>query len=204
MQNSEALADNQDKKGPLTKLSLKIQDFDYELASGMQKIRTKFGKYWWWMWTMAGYPFIWSAIGIVFIFLDMFHVCYVILFAGLSWGLFCYPIKKMVQRKRPYDKHNDIKALTKERDSSFPSGHTYFATVTGLSLALTYGGLYSFLLMLGLAIMVGVSRLYLGVHYLSDVVAAVLLGLLAAYIISLIFPFMMFLHDLTVYLDAVL
>jgi len=207
MQNSEAIpskSDDQDKKGTLAKLSIKIQEFDYELASGMQKLRTKWASYFWWFWTMAGYPIIWSVLGIIFIFLDMFHVCYVLLFSGLSCFLVLAPLKKAVQRRRPYDKHDDLNALMKERDTSFPSGHTFYATVSGVSLALIYGGLYSFLLMIGLGIMVAVSRLYIGVHFLSDVVAAFFLGLIVAYIIFLLFPSIMFLHDLTVYLDAVL
>ena len=51
--------------------------------------------------------------------------------------------------------------------------------------------------MIGLAILVAVSRIYLGGHYLSDVAVGFILGLIFAYIVFLFFPYILVLHDLT-------
>jgi len=173
-----------------------VEDIDYDVISGLQKLRTKFGNYFWKSISFIGLPFIWAAIGIIFSFYDLYHVGLVILFASLSPFAVLFPIQKAIKRRRPYDKHKALKPLTKETHYSFPSGHAYYITVNGMALVFCYGGFYSFLLMLGLAVMVGISRIYLGVHYLTDVSASFFLGLFVAYIISLCFPLILMLHEL--------
>lgn len=59
--------------------------------------------------------------------------------------------------------------------NSFPSGHSNTAFATATLLALRFGGLYW--LAFVLAGMVGYSRIYLGVHFPSDVFAGALLGI---------------------------
>ena len=69
-------------------------------------------------------------------------------------------------------------------DYSFPSGHTMNAVIFYLALALiiwsVFGrriGLTAVVIAAVLAVGVGVSRIYLGYHYLTDVVGAFLAGL---------------------------
>lgn len=199
MDNAEEMpmaAENLKEKGILGV----IQELDYEISSGLQQLRTKFGNYFWKFLTQAGYPYPWILIGFIFgVILDFYHVGYVLTFAGLSSLLTVIPLKLYSKRRRPYDKHLDLKPLKRERENdwSFPSGHTYYATVSGLSLAFCYGGFYSIILMGGLGILVAVSRMYLGVHFLTDVVFAYFLGVLVAYLIYLSFPHIMVLHYLT-------
>jgi len=184
----------------LTAIKEIIEDLDYEITSGMEQIRSKIGNYFWKFWTISGYPYAWIAIGLICgIAFDLYHVGYVIMFASLSTLAIVVPLKYIVSRRRPYDKHKDLRPLRRERehDWSFPSGHTYYVTVNGVSLALIYGGAISLFLMIGLGILVGCSRLYLGVHYFSDVVVAFFLALLVAYVIYLYFPLIMVLHYLT-------
>ena len=176
-----------------------IEGFDFDISSILQKWRTKIGNGFWRSISFAGYPYIWAGVAILFGFLDMYHVSYVIMFAGLS-GLITFPIKNQFQRKRPYNAHPNLLIPIKrerEKDFSFPSGHTYNATVSGVSLALCYGGFISLFLMIGLGILVGTSRVYLGAHFFSDVVAGFFLGLFMAFIISFFFPFIMILHFIT-------
>jgi undecaprenyl-diphosphatase len=68
--------------------------------------------------------------------------------------------------------------------ASFPSGHSTMATATYLTLAVLIASLEPnrgtkamvFILALGLVVAIGVSRVYLGVHWPSDVLAGWSLG----------------------------
>ncbi len=174
-----------------------VSDIDYAVMTKLQAWRTKFGTYFWKTWSFCGYPFVWLTVGIICAFLDLFHVLYVISFAECSSLIAVFPIKNHYRRERPFKRYKTLSPLTNEKNFSFPSGHAYNATVNGVALALCYGGLISLGLMIGLAILVAVSRVYLGVHYPSDVAMAFVFGLIVAFIISLCFPLILILNDLT-------
>ena len=84
--------------------------------------------------------------------------------------------KYLVARVRPYDNLLNVIALRTEKDFSFPSGHTAtsFACAVFLSSMLSGVGL----LVMLLAALIGYSRIYLGVHYPSDVIAGGMIGAL--------------------------
>lgn len=86
-------------------------------------------------------------------------------------------IKNVVARTRPYDVvENIILLVDKLKDYSFPSGHTmvvfeFFAVLCCLPVKKIYKVLAGIL-----AFAIAFSRLYLYVHYPSDVLAGMLLG----------------------------
>jgi len=89
-----------------------------------------------------------------------------------------YILKNIFNRERP------LGALYLETDSSFPSGHATIAVALyGFILYTIYqherhhlkNPLIIFLSIL--ILLIGISRLYLGVHYFSDVVAGYAVGL---------------------------
>jgi len=86
-------------------------------------------------------------------------------------------MKYSIDRQRPYDKYPDYIIARSHSDSpSFPSGHTSMAAVTAMSLCLEYPKWYIITPAALWALSVGYSRMYLGVHYPSDVAAGLFIG----------------------------
>ncbi len=106
---------------------------------------------------------------------------------ALSLGLFfCFVIgnitlKPLFARVRPYDVYEDFVIMIESlRDFSFPSGHTYIAFCGAMVLLAANRkiGYAAFTL----AVLTAFSRLYLLVHYPSDVIAGAVLGILIGYL----------------------
>ena len=64
-------------------------------------------------------------------------------------------------------------------DRSFPSGHTASSAATAASLLLTGSSLRAPALLL--ALLIAASRLYLGVHYLTDILGGAAAGIASAF-----------------------
>lgn len=95
----------------------------------------------------------------------------------VSTGIVSIALKYIVRRPRPYDKYaGDIVGLQRLPDPSFPSGHTSFCFAAATSLTLCCPRWYVALPAFLWAGAVGYSRMYLGVHFPSDVLAGALIG----------------------------
>ncbi|MGO5053099.1 phosphatase PAP2 family protein [Lachnospiraceae bacterium LCP25S3_G4] len=90
-------------------------------------------------------------------------------------------LKNFIERPRPFIQIDSlIPLISAPKDFSFPSGHTCssfaVASVFYRMLPRKVGICAIFL-----AILVGFSRLYLGVHYPTDVLAGAIVGVLSGY-----------------------
>jgi len=85
-----------------------------------------------------------------------------------------YSLKMWIARPRPFLVLAHVHVLAKEMSFSFPSGHsTNIFMAAALLSAYSRKCRYFYIL----AFVVGISRIYLGVHYPSDVLGGALLGI---------------------------
>ena len=82
-------------------------------------------------------------------------------------------VKDLVQRPRP----SVIPKLVEVTGFSYPSGHAVLAAGTYLTIGLIVGRRAIFMILAVVVVIVGATRVYLGVHYPSDVAGGFSLGI---------------------------
>ena len=133
---------------------------------------------------VAGYTAL-GNVGLMWILLSLAMLCHKstrkaggAALMALIFGLLCtnVTLKHLVARPRPWLDVAGLIPLVAEHDpNSFPSGHTCAAFGAGMAwlntLPRKWGGAAA-----AAAVCMGLSRLYVGVHYPSDVLAGALVG----------------------------
>jgi len=157
----------------LNGFELKILDFIREnlanpVLDTVMPIITKFGD---------GGVF-WIALAVIFLIFKKTRKMGLCMGLALLMGFITgnLILKNVVGRIRPYDLNPEIEILVKHlSDYSFPSGHTLasFEAATAIFINNKKIGIPA----LVLAFLIAISRIYLYVHYPSDVLAAIILGI---------------------------
>lgn len=110
---------------------------------------------------------------------------WILMVAGL---ILVYPviwlIRFFIQEPRPFLTLHLNPLISPPTDLSFPSGHSSFMGVVA-SAFLIARSKWAWLF-IPLALLVGFSRIYVGVHYPVDVLGGFILGFVIVYLISLI------------------
>lgn len=132
----------------------------------------------------------WIALAVVFVIFKKtrkmgISMGLALLIGFLTGNMF---LKNVIARTRPYDLNEGVSLLVdKLSDFSFPSGHT-LASVESATVIFIHNkkiGIPAIVL----AALIALSRIYLYVHYPTDVLAATALGIaiafLACYLINL-------------------
>lgn len=128
--------------------------------------------------TRAGDGWLWCLVGLCVLLFGGESRLVAVAAAGsaaaVGIGIFIL-VKKISGRKRPceIDPNCWAKLLPPDR-FSFPSGHT----ITAFAVAIALGSFYPVLLggLLFCAFCIAVSRMLLGMHFLSDVLVGAMLG----------------------------
>jgi membrane-associated phospholipid phosphatase len=103
------------------------------------------------------------------------NACVAIAAYALNSGI-TVAMKYSINRTRPFITYSDIVKKSPTGSPSFPSGHTSSAFAAATSLSLMYQKWYIIVPSICWAGTVGYSRMHLGVHYPSDVLAGALIG----------------------------
>ncbi|RAJ66836.1 undecaprenyl-diphosphatase [Streptomyces sp. Amel2xB2] len=112
-------------------------------------------------------------------------------FAGLLWAplaagvalLLNIPIREFVGRPRPFVEHKGLEVLVQGKDDySFVSDHSTLAMALAVGVFMVHRryGLLGILL----AVLAGASRIYMGVHYPTDVIGGLALGAAVALLLA--------------------
>lgn len=136
--------------------------------------------------TMLGEGLVAALLFIVLLIFRQYLMGAHILVAFLISGLAAQIIKQFTHMPRPKvflltGQYNQfIEGVTRGGWSSFPSGHTVTAFAVATILALHTRNKWISLFYLLLAVGVGYSRIYLGHHFLEDVLAGSIIGVFFA------------------------
>jgi undecaprenyl-diphosphatase len=87
-------------------------------------------------------------------------------------------IIQLWERPRPFATHDVVMLLTPSADPSFPSDHATFGFAVAVAILLAHRRVG--LIALGIATVLGLSRIYVGEHYGGDVFAGAIIGATAA------------------------
>lgn len=125
---------------------------------------------------------IWILIAIVMIYTNKYRKYGIFLLLGLAIGFLIGNVclKNLIARPRPCWLDTNVNLLiTNPLDYSFPSGHTLSSVIaaTILTMANRKFGYAA----IPLAFLIAFSRLYLYVHFPSDVLGAAFIGVLIGY-----------------------
>lgn len=123
----------------------------------------------------------WIGVGILMLCFKKFRKAGICLLVAISIGFLVSNLilKPWIARTRPYDINTAISLLIgRPSDFSFPSGHTTASIAAALAIFYHHKKVGTVALIT--AILVSLSRLYLYVHFPTDVLVGALVGTLAS------------------------
>lgn len=130
--------------------------------------------------TRIGDGYVWTILGmLIWVVDDNGFAIVKQLVAAFTVDVMLYKvIKKAFSRPRPFVDVPSVTMLLAPPDEfSFPSGHTAAAFVVATVVGVWFVALVP--LLLAVAVLIGISRVYLGVHYPTDVIAGAFLGVVS-------------------------
>lgn len=131
-----------------------------------------------WGFTQIGNGVFGILLGIFFYFIGYRRLALELILGILSLWLAVELLKALTERSRPFLALEGTRVVGwRERGRSFPSGHTSqtFFMMTLLVQYFQLNALWGSVL-IGLAVLVGFTRIYVGAHYPRDVLAGAILG----------------------------
>ena len=126
----------------------------------------------------------WIVLAVVFMFFKRYRRCGILMITGLLLGVILGNgiLKNVIARERPCWINSNVQLLiSNPTDYSFPSGHTLSSFVSATVILINHRKFGIFAMIF--ATLMGLSRIYLYVHFISDVIFGAALGMLLAYLV---------------------
>lgn len=167
-----------------------IHHKDIEILLTIQSGRSKYkDQIWLFMTRLGTIPWFWMFISAMLCLKSETRIGGYQAFCagGIEMILVHAVFKRLTKRKRPFDLEPKIRPIGKiPLDLSFPSGHACLAFTCTL-LYFLYLPLYYSIPLFIIAAMISYSRMYLGVHYPSDILCGFILAILIDIVTILLF-----------------
>ncbi len=149
----------------------------------------------WLDWTMLGFTQIGSglaalAIGLILFLAGDRLVAYEFILGTITLWIVVELVKALVRRSRPSKRVTQARIVGyRAIGRSFPSGHTsqafFMATVIARHL---HADVWGVCLLYAIALLVGITRMYVGAHYPRDVLGGAVVGLVWGILAALVDP----------------
>ena len=140
---------------------------------------------------LGEFAIIWIASAAVMLFFKKTRLCGCAVLAALLIGVVLSEVilKNVFVRPRPFDVVEGLRLLiTPPPSGSFPSGHTTSSFAAAFIVLFFHGRIkWMSIPAFALAAVMAFSRLYLNVHFFTDILAGVAIGLLTAVVTYEIF-----------------
>lgn len=161
-----------------------------EVVEFFQSLQSNFFDFFFNMISFLGEQYVYILIlGIIYYAYDKKLGEY-LAFTMFFTGLFNNTIKQIVSAPRPFEKYptrvENLRPGT-STGHSFPSGHTQMFTTFLFAESFHTRKVRMIVVASILSALMAISRMYLGVHFLEDVLTSIFLGITTAYILSKVF-----------------
>ncbi len=166
-----------------------MADIEFAILDGLQTIHTGILDKIMMAFTFLGeLGWFWILCGVVLLFFKKYRKNGWIVLFTLLVGLLITNVllKNLVARVRPYDVNTAVDLIiSKPTDWSFPSGHTTssFGAAAAIMYANKKWGVAAYMI----AVIIAFSRMYLYVHYPTDILGGMAVGTLAFGIVITIY-----------------
>lgn len=139
----------------------------------------------WTFWTNLGNAgILWIVAAVVMLFFKKTRRAGAVALGGLLINLLCVNcfLKPVIGRPRPWVLIDGWVPLVYSDDPSFPSGHTSASFAFAAAACCCLDAKWVKVLIYTAAALMGLSRLYVGVHFPSDVVGGAVIGALCGFL----------------------
>ena len=131
-----------------------------------------------WGFTQIGNGIVIVALAVILFLAGDHLLAYGLILGALTLWLVVELVKALVRRRRPFIRLTQARIVGRRAiGRSFPSGHTSQAFFMATLLAgYFHAGVWAMCLLYAIALLVGITRMYVGAHYPRDVLAGAILG----------------------------
>lgn len=164
-----------------------MQQIDINIIEWIQSLRNGFLDFFFQVITFFGDQLFFILIGVLLFWLYNKKTAFKLVLAFLISSIIVGITKVIVARKRPYELGNSkIESVgsSETHGYSFPSGHSQGSGLLFYGLKDIFNKKWFKYLLMAILILVPLSRMYLGQHFLSDVIVGTAIGILGVILAS--------------------